>query len=52
MTNKVKKMIKNIFAMLVDAPAIPENPNNPAVNAMNKKPIDKFSPILTSVLIK
>ena len=45
-------MTENIFAIFADAPASPENPSNAANRAMNKKPIDKFSPILlSSVLI-
>jgi len=52
MTNKTRKMIKNIFAILADAPAKPENPSNAAITAMSKKPNDKFSPIATSVYMK
>ena len=51
MTNKTRKMTENIFAIFADAPASPENPINAAITAMNKNPIDKFSPILTSVLM-
>ena len=52
MTNKTRKMIKNIFAILADAPAMPENPSNAAITAMSKKPIDKLSPIPITVQMK
>ncbi len=46
-TNKTRKIIKNIFAIPADAPAIPLKPRTAANIAIPKKLIARFSTTIT-----